>query len=116
MRHIFKYTILEGSDLRQGLREVMVLKGADIMHVDEQENQSVRMWASVDADAPFVKRLFDVCYTGYADPRSGSGKWKHIGTVKHSSGLMLHVFLLDEDWKGDPQEFGRVIHMTPAQR
>lgn len=116
MMHILKYTILDGLDMRQGLREVLLPKGCRLLHVDEQHDRKVHVWVSGNADDGMVKRVFDVCHTGYADPRSGSEKWKHVGTVLHSGGLVLHVFLLDEDWKGDPQTFGKVIRINSNER
>jgi len=113
---ILKFVLLDGDDLRPGWRTQMLPKNARMLHVAEQWKQ-VCLWVSADMRAPMVKRTWQMCYTGDGSPLTPipgqEHAWEYWGTVLHSSGLVLHVFFLDEDWAGVPEEFGKVIKMNP---
>jgi hypothetical protein len=111
MNAIYKYQVLPWNDLRSGIREVMMPKDARILCASEQ-NGAVFLWAVIDPEAPDVKRIFDVVYTGHGCVAPTDPDWSYCTTIIHSSSLVLHLYSLRQDWAGEPKEFGKVIHLN----
>ena len=73
MKKVFKYILI----LRSVRQQVLMPKGAKILHVGEQ-NRAITIWALVDTEAELLHREFIIMGTGQNIPYD---KYTHVGTV-----------------------------------
>ena len=81
-RTVYKYPIVSSE-------AISMPRGAVIRHVGEQSG-TIYVWAEVWTDYPVVSRSFLVVGTGWK--QFALHRFKFIGTVQMSSGLMWHVY------------------------
>lgn len=83
MTTVWKYAISD-------LGEVVLPRGAQILHVDMQ-GLSLNFWALVNSDEPPETRMFDAFGTGMEIPPSEGTSHKYIGTTMDRI-FVWHVF------------------------
>ena len=67
--------------------------GSSILHVNEQTDNDVKLWAIVETDYDVVERRFFVVGTGHDLPLDIYTKYNYIGTVHvMDKRIVLHVF------------------------
>ena len=85
---MFKYDINPG-----GESVVQMPIGSSLLHVSQQTDNDVKLWAIVEDTALLVPRHFFVVGTGHALPDDIYTKYRYVGTVHVWSGaIVLHVF------------------------
>jgi len=90
--HIFKYQLADIYDLGKIIEIEMP---ADCLGCDvNYQGNIVYMWALVDPDSPLVKRRFVIHGTGWRIDNSDDLRF--IKTVHMPSGLVWHVFIVEE--------------------
>ena len=70
--------------------KVSMPEGAQIIHVGQQREGNITLWAIVNPDAPMLRITFQIVGTGNPMPYPLGG---YIGTV-HSDPFVWHVFHL----------------------
>ncbi len=90
MKRIYKYDIQPG-----GPSEVKMPIGSMILHVNQQTDNDVKIWAIIEDenDAYAETRYFYVAGTGHKLPDNIITKYYYLGTVHVMNGqIVLHVF------------------------
>lgn len=92
MRRVYKYVFQIEDEV-----QLMMPRGAEVLHVDSQSGVTPCIWARVDPEADLEQRRFRLVGTGHDLPDTvrpdGYPRLMHVGSFQLAGGaLVFHLF------------------------